>query len=291
MSSSTRKLKLKSSTIRKLEGSLFIAPWIVGFLVFMAFPLGYSFYMSFHQVKILATGIQTKYKGVSYYKYILFENADLLYNQLIPFLRQAILMLPIIVVFSLLVAIMLNQKFWGRTFFRAVFFLPVIFTTGQVVTEFINQGEGNLDFLSRYNLATLVVTYLPAAWAGPIVRVLDSFVLILWYSGVQILIFLAGRQTIPPSVYEAARIDGANPWETFWKITLPAMLPFILLNLIYTTVDLFTFPGNPILSQVNTSEYGLSSALAWIYFVIIFLFLGIIFFLFSRVFRSVQAAK
>jgi ABC-type sugar transport system permease subunit len=289
MSSSTR--KLKSSTIRKLEGSLFIAPWVFGFLVFMVFPLGYSFYMSFHQVKILATGIQTTYKGLSYYKYILFENADLLYNQLIPFLRQAILMLPIIVVFSLLVAIMLNQKFWGRTFFRAVFFLPVIFTTGQVVSEFLNQGEGNLDFLSQYNMATLVMTYLPGSWAVPILRVLDSFVLILWYSGVQILIFLAGRQTIPPSVYEAARIDGANPWETFWKITLPAMLPFILLNLIYTTVDLFTFPGNPILTQVNTSEYGRSSALAWIYFVIIFAFLGVIYFLFSRVFRSVQAAK
>ncbi|MFK7695630.1 carbohydrate ABC transporter permease [Paenibacillus sp. HJGM_3] len=285
------KRKMKATTIRKLEGSLFIAPWIAGFLLFMVFPLGYSFYMSFHQVKILATGISTKYRGLYYYKYILFENADLLYNLLIPFLRQAVLMLPIIVVFSLLVAIMLNQRFWGRTFFRAVFFLPVIFTTGQVVNEFIVQGEGNLDFLSRYNLATLVVTYLPSTWATPIVRILDSFVLILWYSGVQILIFLAGRQTIPPSVYEAARIDGANPWETFWKITLPAMLPFILLNLIYTTVDLFTFPGNPILSQVNTSEYGMSSALAWIYFVIIFVFLGIVYFLFSRVFRSMQAAR
>ncbi|MDF2815009.1 MAG: transporter permease, partial [Paenibacillus sp.] len=173
----------------------------------------------------------------------------------------------------------------------AVFFLPVIFTTGQVLTEFISEGEGNLDFLARYYLTALIVTYVPAAWAEPIVRVLDSFVLILWYSGVQILIFLAGRQTIPPSVYEAARIDGANPWETFWKITLPAMMPFILLNLIYTTVDLFTFPGNPILTQVNTAEYGLSSALAWIYFVIIFIFLGLIYFMYSRVFRSMQAAK
>lgn len=282
--------KIKSSTIRKLEGSLFIAPWVIGFLAFMAFPLGYSFYMSFHQVKILASGIDVQYKGLFYYKYILFENADLLYNQLIPFLRQALLMLPIIVVFSLLAAVMLNQKFWGRTLFRAVFFLPVIFTTGQVVQEFITQGEGNLDFLDRYNLTSLVINYLPSAWATPILRILESFVLVLWYSGVQILIFLAGRQTIPPSVYEAARIDGANPWETFWKITLPAMVPFILLNLIYTTVDLFTFPTNPILTQVNTTDYGRSSALAWIYFIIIFVFLGIIFFLFSRVFRQTHAA-
>ncbi|WNQ13130.1 sugar ABC transporter permease [Paenibacillus aurantius] len=282
--------RLPSSTIRKLEGTLFFTPWIVGFLLFMVFPLGYSFYMSFHQVQILATGISFQYKGFYYYKYILFENADLLYNQLIPFLRQAVLMLPIIVVFSLFTAIILNQNFWGRTFFRAVFFLPVIFTTGQVITEFITQGEGNLDFLERYNLSSLVVTYLPPSWASPIVAVLSSFVLVLWYSGVQILIFLAGRQTISPSVYEAARIDGANPWEVFWKITLPAMLPFVLLNLIYTTVDLFTYPGNPILTQVNTTDYGRSSALAWIYFAIIFVFLGIIFFLFTRFFRGVKPA-
>jgi ABC-type sugar transport system permease subunit len=140
---------MKSSTLRKVEGSIFIAPWVIGFLLFMVFPLCYSFYMSFHQVKILGTGLDVKYKGLAYYKFILFENADILYNQLIPFLRQALLMLPIIIVFSLLAAIMLNQKFWGRTFFRAVFFLPVIFTTGQVVQEFITQGEGNLNFLNR----------------------------------------------------------------------------------------------------------------------------------------------
>ncbi|WP_246066862.1 carbohydrate ABC transporter permease [Paenibacillus koleovorans] len=280
--------RFKSSTIRKLEGALFLSPWIAGFLLFMAFPLGYSLYMSFHQVKITASGITTVPKGFFYYKYILFENADLLYNQLLPFLRQALLMLPVIVVFSLLIAIILNQKFWGRTFFRAVFFLPVIFTTGQVINEFISQGKGDLNFLERYNLTALILTYLPSSWATPIVGVINSFVLVLWYSGVQILIFLAGRQTIPPSVYEAARIDGANPWEVFWKITLPAMLPFILLNLIYTTVDLFTYPSNPILTRVNTADYGLSSALAWIYFSIIFLFLGLAFLLFNRVFRSIK---
>jgi ABC-type sugar transport system permease subunit len=278
-----RKRRLKASVIRKLEGSTFIAPWVIGFLVFMVFPLGYSFYMSFHQVRILATGIEIKPKGLDYYKYILFENANLLYNQLIPFLRQALLMIPVILVFSLLVAIMLNQKFAGRSLFRSIFFLPVIFTTGQVVREFMNQGEGDLGFIERYNITSLVSQNLNSAWSKPIVAIMGSFVLILWYSGVQILIFLAGRQTISNSVYEAARIDGASPWDVFWKITLPGMMPFILLNMIYTTVDLFTFPTNPILTQVNTSNYGQSSALAWIYFAIIFVFLGIVFFLYTRV--------
>jgi ABC-type sugar transport system permease subunit len=285
------KRKIKSSTIRKLEGSLFIAPWVIGFLAFMVFPLCYSFYMSFNTVKILATGIDVKWQGLKHYKYILFENGSLLYNDLFPFLRQALLMLPIIVVFSLLIAIILNQKFWGRTLFRSIFFLPVIFTTGQVVQEFMSQGEGQLGFLERYNVSSLISTHLASTWSTPIVRIMDSFVLILWYSGVQILIFLAGRQTISASVYEAARIDGASPWDTFWKITLPAMLPFVLLNLIYTTVDLFTFPTNPILTKVTTANYGQSSALAWIYFAIIFVFLAVVFLVFSRVTRSHTAAS
>lgn len=279
----TKKSKLSGQVIRKVEGSLFIAPWALGFLAFMAFPLGYSLYMSFHQVRILGTGIDITPVGLKHYKYILLENGAILYNQLFPFLRQSLIMIPIILIFSLLVAIMLNQNFAGRAVFRSIFFLPVIFTTGQVVREFMNQGEGDLGFISRYNLTSLISQNLTSAWAAPIVSVMGSFVLILWYSGVQILIFLAGRQTIGSSVYEAARIDGANPWEVFWKITLPGMTPFILLNLIYTTVDLFTFPTNPILSQVTSSNYGQSSALAWIYFIIILLFLGLTLWLFSRV--------
>ncbi|MDF2724431.1 MAG: transporter permease [Paenibacillus sp.] len=280
---STRKSKLSGQTIRKVEGSLFIAPWTIGFLAFMLFPLGYSLYMSFHQVRILGTGIEVTPVGLKHYKYILLENGAILYNQLFPFLRQSLLMLPIILIFSLLVAIMLNQKFPGRALFRSIFFLPVIFTTGQVVREFMTQGEGDLGFISRYNITSLVSQNLTSTWASPIITVMGSFVLILWYSGVQILIFLAGRQTIGTSVYEAARIDGASPWEVFWKITLPGMTPFILLNLIYTTVDLFTFPTNPILTQVNSTNYGQSSALAWIYFVIILLFLGIVMWIFQRV--------
>lgn len=286
-----RRRRLPAAVIRKLEGSIFIAPWVVGFLAFMAFPLGYSLYMSFHQVRILGTGIEVLPVGLKHYKYILLENGAILYDQLFPFFRQMLIMLPIIIVFSLLVAIMLNQKFPGRAIFRSIFFLPVIFTTGQVVREFMNQGEGDIGFLERYNVTALVSQNLPNSWAAPIVSIMGSFVLILWYSGVQILIFLAGRQTIGSSVYEAARIDGATPWEVFWKITLPGMVPFIMLNLIYTTVDLFTFPTNPILTQVSTSNYGQSSALAWIYFVIILVFLGIILGIFHRVNKAAGVAR
>nr|WP_249866477.1 sugar ABC transporter permease [Paenibacillus konkukensis] len=286
-----RKYKLSSAALRKVEGSLFIAPWVIGFLAFIAFPLAYSFYMSFNRVKITAGGVEYSPVGFQYYREILFADGGLLYNDLLPFLRQALIMIPVIVVFSLLIAILLNQKFFGRSFFRVIFFLPVIFSTGQIIQEFITQGEGTLALVQEFEVGSYINTYLPKAWATPLVSVISSFVLILWYSGVQILIFLAGRQTISTSVYEAARIDGADPWETFWKITLPGLTPFILLNLIYTVVDLFTFPSNPIISKVNTTNYGLSSALAWIYFMIVLIFLGIVLYIFSRVNKSASGGK
>lgn len=286
-----RAKRLNARIVRNIEGSLFILPWVIGFLLFVAAPAAFSLYLSFHNVRVSATGLQMTPNGWDYYRFILLENGSVLYNDLIPFFSQAVVMIPIIIIFSLLIAIMLNQKFAGRTAFRTIFFLPVIFTTGQVVLEFIAQGEGGLDFLARYNVNDLLTSNLPPLISNTIIRIMNSFILILWYSGVQILIFLAGRQTISPSVYEAARIDGATPWETFWKITLPGMVPFIFLNVIYTIVDLFTFPTNPIIRRVTSADYGMSSALAWIYFVIILVSLGIILLIFSRVTRAYQTGN
>jgi ABC-type sugar transport system permease subunit len=285
------RLRLQGSTLRKLEGTLFITPWVVGFLAFVAFPLVFSLYMSFHRVKVTVNGIETIPNGVEYYREILFADGGLLYDDLIPFLREAAVMIPIIIIFSMLIAILLNQQFWGRTFFRIVFFLPVIFSSGQIILEFIKQGEGTLSFVESLRLDEYIVDYVPTTWVEPINHVISSFVLVLWYSGVQILIFLAGRQTISSSVYEAARIDGADPWNTFWKITLPGLIPFIFLNLIFTVVDLFTFPSNPIISKVTTANYGLSSALAWIYFMIVLAFIGIVLLLYSRVDRAFSGKR
>jgi ABC-type sugar transport system permease subunit len=201
------------------------------------------------------------------------------------------MMIPIILVFSLLVAILLHIRFRARTMFRVIFFLPVIFSSGQIVQEFINQGEGSLLIMEALKIDAYLQDYVTASWAKPIQTVLGSFVLVLWYSGVQILIFLAGRQTLSASMYEAARIDGATPWNTFWKITLPGLVPYIFLNLMYTVVDLFTFPSNPIVSKVNTTNYGSSSALAWIYFSIILLFVGLTLLLYSRVDKALAGSR
>lgn len=283
--------KVSAETLRKIEGTIFIFPWLLGFFIFIAFPIVYSLYFSFSKVEIRVGHLLATPVGFRNYNEILFQDGSFLYNDLFPFMRQAIIMIPVIVVFALLVSIMLNQQFYGRTLFRAIFFLPVIFSTGSLITEFMNEDQGGLNFLQQYNISGFIQDNLPGTWANPILNIISQFVLILWYSGVQILIFLAGRQTISPTIYEAARIDGAGPWEMFWKITLPGLVPFVLLNVIYTTVDLFTFPTNPILMKFSATSYGFSSALVWIYFIIIFMFIMLtlgIFALIAR--RSARAA-
>ncbi|MCQ6563924.1 carbohydrate ABC transporter permease [Paenibacillus mendelii] len=277
---------LSAKTSRKLEGTLFMAPWLIGFIAFLGFPLLFSLYMSFHQVKILPKRIVYDFVGLKYYQEILF-NSSALYDQLIPYFQEVVIMVPIIVIFALMIAIMLNQKLPGRFVFRAIFFLPVIFSTGAVLMSFMNQGEGNLGFLERFNVGGYIDMFLgDNSWAKPVKQVMNHFVLVLWYSGVQILLFIAGLQTISSSAYESARIDGATPWEVFWKITLPAMSPFILLNLIYTVVDMFTFPSNPVISLITTGNYGYNSAMAWIYFLIIIAFLGFVILLYGRINRK-----
>ncbi|MBP1989444.1 carbohydrate ABC transporter permease [Paenibacillus eucommiae] len=261
-------------------GYLFMLPWAIGFAVFVAFPVGWSFFNSFNSVRLTGAGFTYTWVGLDNFRRVLME--DNVYPiKLVTYFQEMLLIIPLILIFSFFVSLLLNQKMPGRAFIRAIFFLPVIFATGQVLMELFGQGAGKLPFIEQYNLEGLLRQYMGPRLAEPMLNVLSRAVIILWYSGVQILIFIAGYQTIPRSVYEAIRIDGATPWESFWKITLPAMVPFIGLNAVFTIVDLFTFPFNPVLEQVRVNMfhpqfgYGYASAQAWIYFALILVLLGI----------------
>ncbi|WP_246608450.1 carbohydrate ABC transporter permease [Paenibacillus agaridevorans] len=282
-----RKQRWRTALKEQLLGYLFMAPWLLGFLVFMAVPLGWSLYLTFNKVLLTPDGFKYTWRGLGNFRdALLVDNSYPV--KLFTYVQEVILMIPIIVIFALFVALLLNQRFPGRFLLRAIFFLPVIFATGQVLTELFTQGAGELPFIDQYNVKPLVNEYVGPKLAEPIINILGKFVIILWYSGVQILIFIAGFQTISKSVYEAVRIDGATPWESFWKITLPGAVPFIGLNAIYTIVDLFTFPLNPVLAEVSNNMfkpdtgYGYASALAWIYFLIIFVMLGFVLLLLRR---------
>ncbi|MFD0716246.1 carbohydrate ABC transporter permease [Paenibacillus sp. GCM10027626] len=260
-------------------GYLFMLPWLLGFAVFMAFPLGWSLYLSFNKVTLTGEGFHYVRVGFGNFADALLKDNEYP-AELFAFFIQVILMIPIIVIFALFVSLFLNQRFVGRFLYRSIFFLPVIFATGQVLLELFRQGAGEMPFLKQYGIDQLLYPYVGKQLAEPIQSVLGSIVLILWYSGVQILIFIAAFQTVPRSVYEALHIDGATPWESFWKITLPSIMPFIALNTLYTVVDLFTFPSNPVMRQISANMfkmdtgYGYASALAWLYFALVLLLLG-----------------
>lgn len=257
-------------------GYLFMLPWMIGFASFVAFPVGWSIFNSFNKIALTSEGFRYTWVGLRNYYQMLFEN-----NQypmiLIEYFSQVLLTIPLILVFAFFIALLLNLRFPGRGLMRTIFFLPVIFATGQVITELFSQGAGELPFMDTYNIVGLAESFFSGWLEDVVVTVLGQVVIILWYSGVQILIFIAGFQTIPRSLYEAIRVDGASPWESFWKITFPSMIPFIGLNAIYTIVDMFTFPFNPVLEIVQRNMfdaargYGYASAMAWLYFLFVLL--------------------
>jgi len=260
-------------------GYLFMLPWAIGFSAFVAFPVGWSLFNSFNKVRLTNDGFKYEWVGLDNFRRVLME--DNIYPiQLLTYFQEMLLIIPLILIFSFFVSLLLNQRLPGRSLIRAIFFLPVIFATGQVLMELFGQGAGKLPFIAQYNLDGLIREYVGPRIAEPLLNVLSKAVIILWYSGVQILIFIAGYQTISRSVYEAIRIDGATPWESFWKITLPGMVPFIGLNAIFTVVDLFTFPFNPVMYTVRDNMfrpqtgYGYASAQAWMYFLLILFLLG-----------------
>lgn len=289
---SRRRAKFRYQWRSRGQAYLFMLPWMIGFCVFMAFPIGWSLYLTFQKVNLTGSGsFAYRFVGLQNFKDALLKDNEYPI-QLLTFFQQMFLMLPIIIVFSLLVSLMLNQKFKGRFVYRAIFFLPVVFSTGQVLTELFQQGAGNVPFLTQYGIDGYIKDNFSPSTAAMMTQLLGMMILILWSSGVQILIFIAGFQTIPKAIYEAVRIDGASPWASFWKITLPGIKPFIGLNLLYTMVDLFTFPFNPVMEQIRSNMfnvstgYGYASALAWFYFLLIVVMIALILWFLNRTGRN-----
>lgn len=230
--------------------------------------------MSFHEVRVTPTGIKTTPIGWANYRYAFLTDIQF-GEKLIVYLGEIALNVPIIIVFSLIIALLLDTKVRGRGLFRTIFFLPVIILSGPVIAELIEMGATAIPNIEQYTLFTLFRGDLAPFLAAPITYLFDQIVLVLWFSGVQILVFLAGLQKIDRAIMEAARVDGASAWEAFWKITLPAVRPMIIVNLVYTLVTVSTFPLNEIINLMRQNMfnpftgYGYSTALAWLYFLII----------------------
>lgn len=275
-------------------GYAFIGIWIIGFVIFMVYPLLTSLIYSLSDVKFTADGIVSTFVGFKNYTDIFkIEQGFNFVEALTAFLQQMVLQIPIIVVFSILIALLLNQKIKGRGVFRSIFFLPVIISSGPVINELISQGAGGTNIFESYGFISIIQSSLSANLAKPIVDLFSQIIIIFWFSGVQILIFLAGLQKIDQQIYEAAQIDGAGPWQAFWKITMPSLSSLILVNSIYTIVLLSTFSENKVILSIKSNlfnsvtGFGMASAMAWMYAVVVFVAIGLV----GLVFRTRQPRR
>ena len=257
---------------REMKGYIFLLPWLIGFVCFFAVPLVQSFIYSLSNVKMSAAGRKMSYVGFDNFKYLF--NEDTVFTGLLTdFYREAILRLAVILVFSLVIAMMLNHNIKGKGVYRTIFFLPIIVVSGPVLQRLMDEGATTVPLIESYGVSGIISELLPASLANPLNGLFTQLILVLWYSGVPILIYMAGLQKIDRSVYEAALIDGAGGWVAFWKITLPAIQPMILINGIYTLVFLATSGLNSVISEINSrmfntsfgGGYGVASAMAWVY--------------------------
>ncbi len=266
-------MRIPLSKRKMLEGYLFILPWIIGFLVFLAFPLGRSLSISFGKM-ISLVGFKFEFVGVGNYLEAFLTDVDFV-PSFIAVARDALINIPIILIFSFFVAFLINQKLPGRGVFRIIFFLPVVLACGPVIERLFVQQVGIMPILERLDIGGFIYTYLDPIIATPLVDILNRIMLVLWRSGVQILLCLAGLQAISPTLYEAAKCDGANEWSMLGKITIPMIMPILEVSAIYTIVDSFTDIFNPLLGFIQNVgfvqfRFGYAAALGWIYFIFIF---------------------
>lgn len=273
---------------KAIAGYLFIALWIIGFVLFAARPIVESIRMalsSFTGPRVVGEGasgttiIIIEGFGFSQFSQIFKDNPDHV-EAILNTLLDVAVVVPLVLIFSLLLAILLHRKLKGIKVFRMIFFIPVILLSGNLLGYFNTYNLLTVSQLQSSDLQNLLTFYLPEEVVKVIINVFGKIILILWFSGVQTLIFLAGLQKDNKSVYEAASIDGANKWEMFWKITFPQLFPLITINIIYTTV-IYTNTGNELTSLISSTisqpDYGrdYASALSWILFAIEMVVIGV----------------
>ena len=287
-------------------GTLFILPFIIGFLLFMLKPMMESFNMSLNDVK-LVTGVGYNLTPVGFKNYHTALAVDPEFNKyLVEEIGQMAANTIATLVLSFVIAVILNQEFKGRTLCRAIFFLPVILSSGVLPgieheNEFYDMMSGLAQSMSESSgvdiSATLQELLNASGVAGGVFDVvftmIDSIYDIVMASGIQIIVFLSGLQSISPSLYEAADVEGCSGWESFWKITFPMVSPLLLVNCIYTIIDFFMKNDNRVMELIyqvtyQDAKFGVSSAMSWIYFGVALAFIGVSSFIISRMVKSYE---
>ena len=287
-------------------GTWFILPFIIGFLVFMCKPMVESFIFSFNDVTLVpGAGYAKSFVGINNFKHALLVDPE--YNELLlEEVGQMIINTIATLVISFVVAVILNQDFKGRTLCRAIFFLPVILSSGVLPgiehqNEFYDMMSGMAEAMegsSGVNISEALQDLISVSGVGNqvfevVFTMIDSIYDIVMASGIQIIVFLSGLQSISPSLYEAADVEGCSAWESFWKITFPMVSPLLLVNCIYTIIDFFMKNDNKVMELIYQVTYqdfkfGISAAMSWMYFAIALAFIGISSFIITKAVKSYE---
>ena len=293
--------KNKQKNLRKkraITGYLYILPFIIGFVAFMAVPLLESFMMSFSNVVISTgnKGFVLENIGLRNFVRAFTEDAD--FNRLLTEeISRMVINVPAVLIVSFMMALLLNQDFKGRGLVRAVFFLPVILSSGVLVgLEFNNTMLSGMKSYIQENSNVVDITAgiqeilsnsgLGSRFLETVYDILNSVYEVVLSSSIQIIIFISGLQSIPKSMYEAAKIEGCSAWESFWKITLPMVSSIIIVNVIYTIIDFFMRTDSQVMEKIQNTvkklDYGFSSAMAWVYFLAVIAIIGVFSLITSR---------
>lgn len=280
----------KASSLEKRKSRwvwIFLAPWLVGITVFFVLPMAQSIVYSFCRLSVTADGFSADFVALENYAY-LFTKDTFFLQYLTASLGEVVPSVLMIVSFSLLIAVILKEKFTGRSLARTVFFFPVIVASGVIITILKEQvmmsasaADGTAYLFQAPDLVTVFAQFgLPEAVLDSITDIVNHFFDLTWKSGVQILLLLSAISNIPNSFYEAAVIDGATAWEKFWKITFPTITPSLLVVVIYTIIDSFTDFDNLVMGMIRSyyanNNYTYSATIGVIYFVCVMVIIGLV---------------
>lgn len=284
-----KKWRLTISQRRVISGYLFILPWLIGAVVFFINPFLQSLRLSFSKITKFKT-FQMEWVGLENYRRAFVWDVDFI-PMFIQVVRDTLINTIMIVIISLFVAVLINKNIAFRGFWRGVFFLPVLLGAGYIMEEILGMdvasgtmsGEAVAQMTRGISVPREFIRYFNPTIVEAITIFLNRITYVLWRSGVQVVLYLAGLQGISSSLYEAARCDAATEWQMFWKITFPIISPVILLNTIYTIIDSFTDISNPIVMYVydlgfKQTQFEYSAAVSWLYFIFVLLVCGVVYF-------------
>ena len=280
--------------LKSRYGRLFILPWVIGIIIFFIIPFVQSVVFSFSKIEVISGGIERRFIGFDNYKEILIADASYT-GWLEVSVTSFLYSLPIIILLSIVLAMLLNQKFRGRLFFRALYFLPVIIATGPVINLIFRTSGSDLSSIgvsesysaNMFKVDDIVELLNLDGEIGEYITITISKIFnLVWSCGIQIVLFLASLQSVPQSLYEASRVEGATKWEEFWFITFPMLARVTLLVAIFTMVELITSENVPLVKRVysmmRAGNYDQTSAMLWFYFLICGSIMGLVVFVYTR---------